>query len=653
MMKYILLFLCGVLTLAAYGQDDPVLFTVEDTEILLSEFDYIYNKNNAKNADYSRESLQEYLDLYIRFKLKVQEAYAQGYDTIPSLKQELEGYRNQLASSFLLDKQLLKRLVDEAYQRKGIDVEVRHILTKIPSKATAKDSNFAFQRALNIKEQLEQGGTFEDLAMRFSDDKTKVNNRGSLGYINGILPKGYYAVETALHALPINEISDPILSPRGYHIIQVLNRREARGQMEISQILIRVRGDQAQERSAKKQQAEELLAQLNNGENFEDLARKYSEDKATSSRGGYIGYVGVGVYEKSFEDAVFALKKDGDFTQLIESTLGYHIIKRVSKKERLPIEAERRSIEAEIKKTERLDLAKSSLLERILQESGIQFNQGVYNNLLNAIDSSFFDYTWAPTKGHNEILFTLDGTMDYSAQEFLDYCFEKKRDRMILRSKMSTSKAVHHMYKSFRDEACLEFEESRLEAKYPEFKALMREYEEGILLFEITKDNVWDKASLDTAGLKEYFEKHRKLYMWDERLSIARVKLDSVSRNMANEIYAKSEKKQVDWLAKKFNKERELISFDLLTLDKGEEEKYQLKWTAGSRSALIYTEGTNDASYTKVDKIIPPTPKSLEDAKGFIIADFQDYLEKTWVENLREKYEVKVNQDVFDQMVKS
>jgi len=315
-MRKIILALCLLEFGLSYGQDaDPILFTVGDDEVRVSEFQYIYEKNNADKADYSKASIDEYLNLYEIFKLKVHKARENGLDTIKTLQKELEGYRKQLANSYLKDKEISSRLVEEVYKRSQKDIEVSHIFIAAEPKASSEKILNAENMINDIHGKLKRNGGsgFKGMAKTLSEDKVSSKKDGYLGYYTAPLPDGFYQFENAMYATPKGQISAPFRSKMGYHLIKVTDIREARGEMEIAHILVR-KSEKGTLRVNATEKSDSVYKLLKAGKSFEALAKDFSDDKKTNTKGGYLGFFGVNQYEKAFEDAAFALKNDGDYS---------------------------------------------------------------------------------------------------------------------------------------------------------------------------------------------------------------------------------------------------------------------------------------------------------------------------------------------------
>lgn len=650
----ILLLTFGLFGIVGAQEKDDVLFSVAGEPVTVSEFDYIYSKTNGKNADYSRKSLEEYLDLYIKFKLKVKKAHDLQLDTIPALKQELDGYRRQLADAYLIDRTVTDKLVEEAYERIKQDIDISHILVNVSADASPTDTLIAYQKIMSAKKQLSSGASFETVAQAVSDDQSAKRNGGHIGYVTALFPKGLYTLETVAYNGPLNQLLGPIRTDAGYHLLKIHGRRPARGEMEAAHILIRVKGGND---SAAKAQAESILKKIEAGGDFEQLAREYSEDRQTANEGGYIGFFGINRYEPAFENAAFALEEDGEISKVIKSNIGYHLIKRISKKPIQPFEVEKGRLEARISQDPRFEIAKSAMLNRIKKENNFKEHKKVLEEFAQMQNDTFLTFRWkAPAKPSEDLLFSLD---DYEVKlgEFTDWLSRASRKRLRMGGGSSdVESAVYSLYKDFVNEKLMEFEETQLEVRYPEFKALMREYREGILLFEATKMLVWDKAGQDTLGLRKFYDSTiRGKYRWGDRVRTSVYEIHSSHKDMLQDIrnfIAENEPEKV--LAKYNTPENEILKWEAFTYEKNRNvppPMAKAKWEAGALSANEPTR-INTIKIYKFEEILPPATKTLEEARGYVVADYQDYLEKEWVEELKNEYRVKVNHKTFESLIK-
>jgi peptidyl-prolyl cis-trans isomerase SurA len=289
-----------------WGQevDNRTLFTVEGTPVTVDEFTYIYSKTNGEEATFSEESLQEYLDLYVKFKLKVQRAKEMRLDTIVALQEELAGYRRQLADSYLIDRAIGDQLIREAYEHTTQEVDFSHILFGVGIKADPKDTLAVYKQAVAAMRRLQQGEDFEAMARLMSMDKYSRPKGGRVGFVTAMLPAGFHKLENAIYETPIGQLAGPVRTNAGYHLLKVHARRPARGEVEAAHIVIRKKEDNP---GAAKAGIDSIYQRLQNGEPFEALARLRSEDGNTNRQNGYLGFFGINRYEKAFEDAAFGL----------------------------------------------------------------------------------------------------------------------------------------------------------------------------------------------------------------------------------------------------------------------------------------------------------------------------------------------------------
>lgn len=629
----------------SFGQGQ-VIFTVEDEPVYLDEFLYIYEKTNRDKADFSKASVDEYLDLYKKFKLKVHKAREMKLDTIQSLQTELAGYRKQLANAYLSDKEVLESLTREAYERMLKDISFSHILIKVSPNASKEDEERAYQKALTVLERLRSGEDFTKVAMEVSDDENVRKNEGRVGYVTAMLPDGFYDLETTIYSITPRTYSRPVRSKLGFHIVMTDGERDARGEMEVSQILIRNRPN-----VDSKAKIDSIYNSLEAGGDFAELARKYSEDKNTAAQGGYLGFFGINKYESIFENTAFRLKEDGEYSRPVRSSIGWHIIKRLSHKPIPPYQEVRRALEAKVKSDGRYQVAEAAMLEKIKENNRYKDVAWDRSLLLREIGDDYLNYKWkAPENYTNQQLFSV-GNDEVKVDKFLAYLTKNTASRLRINRAMSPAQALDQLYEEFIESALKEYEESQLESKYPEFKALMREYSEGILLFEATKMKVWDKASEDSVGLKNFYKEHQNQYLWPERALVETITINSNDDAVINKVKKQIPKKSGTKLLKKFNKTAELVKSQTVLRDK-EELDPALTWTKNSMTPVTKDTEKGTSTLMRVVEIVRPQPKSLEEARGYVIADYQDYLEKQWVQELMKEFDVTVNEEVVDSIIK-
>ncbi len=632
----------------AQNQNDEVLFTIAGNEVPVSEFLYIYKKNLGNKADFSRKSLEEYLDLYIKFKLKVQKAKDMNLDKTNAFKNEMAGYREQLAKSYLVDKEVSEKLIREAYDRMQKDLKVSHIL--ISTGPGNKFEDKAKQKIEQIYKELKDGASFSDLAKKYSDDQYSKNAGGSLGWVTAMLPDGFYEFENQIYSLKPGEFSKPFRTKFGYHIVKVEDERPARGEIEASHLLIR---DKKKGRpvAGAKEKIDSIYNRLVAGENFVQLARKYSMDNKTAIKGGYLGFFGINKYDQVFEDQAFSLKNNNDFTKPFKTTLGWHIIKRMSKPGIKPYEQVRKNLISKINKNERFEIARKALIEKIKKESGFKENTDVLKDFATKLDKSFYSFKWKAPEYKDTLLFQL-GNKKVMLKDFVKYIEKNQRKRLHLKKNSPLEESLMNIYNSFVSDQCIKYEESHLEKKYPDFKFLMQEYTEGNLLFEVMEKEVWNKASSDTIGLKKFYEANIDNYQWKPRAELYTYTIHTDNNKLIKKILKYIKKRSHKKLIKKFNKKKQLITFKIDKPEINSKELKGMKFKEGEMSEPFFDKDKKIVTVKKISKIIPKSPKSLNEAKGYVIADYQEYLEKKWLEELQKEYPVVVNKQVFESLVK-
>ncbi|HQU58282.1 MAG: peptidylprolyl isomerase [Phaeodactylibacter sp.] len=647
------LLVLAILPVASWAQqDDPVLFTVEKTPVQKSEFVYIYSKTNGKDADFSRKSLEEYLDLYIKFKLKVQKAREMKLDTIPQLKNELAGYRRQLADSYLLDKEVTEKLIQEAYDHIQQDVDISHILIAVKEDASPADTLASYQKAMEIKKQLAGGGDFAELAKEVSADKSAANNGGHIGFVTALFPNGFYELEKAAYSLPLNKLAGPIRTSAGYHLLIVHGRRPARGEMEAAHILLRT---QDKDPAMVKKRIDSIYLALQSGADFETLAKQLSEDGNTASNGGYIGFFGINKFSRSFEDAAFALQTDGAYSQPFQTNVGWHIVKRISHRGIQPYNIERSRLEGQIKRDLRFEEARQAMIERIKKEANLKEYPKVLDDYAATLTDTFLTFRWkAPEKPSDAVLFELGGDYKATLGELTDYMERSSRQRIRMGREADIKAAVQELYAAFLDENIMKYEEKQLEKKYPDFKSLMREYEEGILLFEATKMLVWDKAAQDSSGLAEFFKLIEGKYRWEERAVTSIYRMQDKFRDQLEEVRGFVATHTPEEVLAKYNTEEvPMLRHESKNLERSIYPEFRsMEWKVGALSQTEPDPRGRSLKFIKIEEILQPRNKTLDEARGYAVADYQDYLETKWVEALRKEYTVKVNQKVFDSLVR-
>ncbi len=626
----------------AQEKSSPTILTIAGENISKAEFERVFKKNNTKESSFDKKSVNDYLNLYINYKLKVKEAMALGMDTAQSFTDELAGYRKQLAQPYLVDKEVTDNLLREAYNRMKTDIRASHILVKLALDALPKDTLEAYNKATKIRQEILKGADFAKVARLKSDDPSAKDNDGDLGYFTSL--QMVYPVETAAYAIKVGELSMPVRTRFGYHIIKVTDSRPAQGEVKVAHIAIAVKtGDSL----AALQKINEIYDKLKKGENFEDLAKQFSDDQGSAKNGGMLPVFGTGRMVPEFEKAAFDLKNIGDFSAPVKSSYGWHIIKLLEKKPLGTYDELLADLKSRVGKDSRAELSKASMISRIKQKYSFKEIPKSKDEFMKAVDSTVSQGKWTADKadGMTATMFTLLNKA-FTQKDFAKYV----ADHQSHKSTLSPQSLVNTNYNDWISESCLAFEESHLDSLYPDFRNLMQEYRDGILLFELTDKKVWSKAVKDTAGLKEFHEKNKNNYKWGDRLEATIY--TCANANVAKDVRMKMKKiDDVDTLLANINKTSQLnLQVKSAKFLKGDNEIIDsIRWVPGITKNI---SKNNQVVFVDVKKFMPSQPKSLEEAKGLVTADYQTFLEKEWIDSLRAKYPVIIHQAVVDTVTK-
>lgn len=630
---------------------DPILMVVAGESVPKSEFDRVFRKNN-KDSVFTEAAVREYLDLYINYKLKVKEAESLMMDTSETFKNELSGYNKQLAQPYLTDKEVSENLVQEAYERLGKDVKASHILLKLSPDALPKDTVAVYNRILKIREMIMKGGDFGKIARDSSEDPSAKDNNGELGYFTGM--QMVYPFESAAYNTKPGTVSMPVRTRFGYHLIKVLDIRTAQGEIQTAHIMIRTPKEANDSiMKASELRMNEVIQALKSGMTWDSAVTMYSEDKGSAKKGGELPWFGTGKMVPEFEKAAFALKNKGDMSGIIKTTYGYHIIKLLDKRGIPPFAEKKAELKQMISRDSRNEASRLSMVTKIKSAYKYKEIPKVKEEFIASLDSSVSEGEWDLAKADKftKNIFSLtdsNGIITYfTQQDFAKYVSTHQTKR----SGNNPQSIGYSMYDQWVGDVALTFLEERLEKIYPDFRNLMREYRDGILLFDLTDKMVWSKAVKDTSGLETFHAENKNNYKWPERCEAT--------------IYTCSDAKVAATLRKGLTKKKKTAAEIIAELNKanpsavttrdgkfgrGENEFVEATgWTPGLSADIAKN---NMISIVDVKAVLPPTAKTLEEAKGVVTADYQTYLEKTWLQSLHDKYSVKVNNEVLESMWK-
>ncbi len=651
MFKKSLLIFVSLFSIAFAQYDkDATLFTIAGDQVKVKEFIRVYTKNNINNqADFSKKSLDEYLDLYEKFRLKVMEAETLGMDTAKAFKNELASYRGQLTQSYLSDRKATEKLILEAYDRMKEEVNTSHILIFWPNANPSKeDSAKILKEIKKIKANAEKSGFANQIKMynkntksRYPGNKQKYEG-GDLGYVTVF--QTVYPFENAIYNTKVGTISEPVATRFGYHLVYVKDKRPARGKMQTAHILVKSKEKDSKENQIKA--AEKSLQIYNEIKaktiSFEEAVKKYSEDKKTKYQGGKLPLLSGSEMLQSFSEAAFALKNDGDISTPIKTKIGWHIIKRIKKDEIPAYEYAKNNIQKKVERDSRSNVAKELMINDTKSKFGFSANKYALDELVSAVVTKG-NYN-LDIKNYSKNLFTI-GSKNINQTDFLAFL---KMQRSKPKKQVETE--IKNSFKIFQNQAITKYREDHLEEIDEDFKNLMQEYHDGILLFELTNKQVWTKAVEDTTGLDNFFKSNRNKYVWKERVSYTTyTATDEKTAKSLKKFLAKGKSK--DFILKKLNKKEEKVVVEEKLEEKDANDFVKsLNWTKATISEEKSLDGSVKISY--VENILEPSQKELPETRGYVISDYQDFLENNWINNLRKKYNIKLDKKVFNSLVK-
>lgn len=630
----------------AQSINDRILLTVDGRKTEAGEFIRMYSKSIEPGKTLT---VDDYLKQFILFKLKVADAIREGYDTTRAFRTELNGYRNQLSQNYLTDTQTREKLLKSAYERSLTEVNARHILIGLKPNPTPEDTLWAWKKAVDLKERIVKGEPFEQVARSSSDDKSVLTNGGNLGYFTVfqmIMP-----FEDAAYSLKPGAISDPVRSSYGYHIIKVVDKRPSRGRVKVAHIM-KAAPPGVPEANAKKAEEEinSIYNQLQNGASFSELAKKYSDHKESGAKGGEMEWFGTGEIISDFSEAAFSLKDTGTYTKPVRSLYGWHIIKLLGKQAPRSFEESKSFLESRINQSYLNSISKKSFVDRLRKEYNFRVNQDAYNWFVLNTDTLLIQglrkYDRAGMPSGNIYTFADQrlSTGDFAAFiEKRGYMIETKDSVDFINRTMDTRSSDH----------LITYENSQLEKKNPEFRYLMNEFHDGILLFEISGKKVWNRVSEDSAGLRRYYEENKTRYLTKPAIAgkLYTLHIADGAKALQSAYKRYSSKKDPDaLLLKKFNRKKDstLVITDGRWFSGTDPEIDRLSWTPGAQQ---FTRN-GFPSIINITETIEPVPLPFEEVQGEMMNSWQEFLENEWNEQLKKKYTVIVDNVVLGEIKK-
>ncbi|MBN2614603.1 MAG: peptidylprolyl isomerase [Bacteroidales bacterium] len=618
-----------------------------------------YEKN--EKAD-STTSLPQYLELYINYKLKVMEAEALKMDTLRSFKKELSRYRKQLERPYFENRKVLDSLVKQAWEREQYDVRVSHILIRVAPDAPAKDTLDAWNRIMKIRNEILNGVSFAKAAEKYSEDpsakdqkgipgksRPRRGNHGDLGYFSVF--SMVYPFENAAYETPVGQISMPVRTKYGYHLIKVTDKRPAMGIAQVEHIFVALPpGSSKADSLAKAKKIQTIDQKIESGLSFEQAARQFSEDKGSSFVGGKLPAFSSNRIVPEFVQAVDTLKT-GEISKPFQTIYGFHIIKLLNRKKPGSFKEEEDQIRQKIASSDRKEIARQVLIKELTKQYRVRIYQKSKQHIFSLINNNpILPYNLMDKTDSAAILVKM-GTKypeTYNAGDFVWFVRSYQQKLKKPAKKIDLEK----LFQNFLKQKILSYHIAHLEQENPEFKALMQEYHDGILLFNLTNIKVWDKAASDTAGLKSYFAQNRMNYMQRPGVQAIQFEVPVQMESNMKELTAQYPEgrllKQAIQTGKIKNSNKIKIISDVY--HRGDNPVLDhLEWKTGWQSTKL---NNNVVDFVYISTVLKNRPKSYHEALGQVISDYQDVLEKQWVKELRQKYPVHINKEVMKRVIK-
>lgn len=621
------------------------LMTIGNEEVFADEFLHILSKNRAfqeKEAIMDQAIFEENFELFVNFKLKVKEAENRGLDQTEEFEREFSMFKEDLIRPFLIKNSLQEGELMKAYNRMQEIVKASHILLQFPANASREDTIAVFRMAQKLKTQSEEGADFNELALEYSDDPSAQENKGSLGYFTAL--QMVHQFEDAAFGIEVGEISEPILTNYGYHIIKLEDRKPNPGEIRVSHILVRSQsGDPVAEERALRRVGD-IYTELQKEESvWEEVCAQYSEDQGTKNSGGLLPFISIGSVIPDFEKVAFSLTEIGEISPPVKTPYGYHIIRLEDKKPLATFEEMEPMIKSKILRDSRSTLIQSQVTS--IQKSRFNFeeNEALVDSLISKFENqsrAMIEQELENPNLENQQIFSINGapTKLSELREFIQSNTQTIRP--------GTRNYFATWYDKFVEVSLNQSEEKYLEENNKEYQLTLKEYRDGILLFTLMNENVWQKALEDSLGQVSFYENNIDRYQWKERTEALIVKIakDNVSAGVRRFLSDKSyQKNLVSRLENTFLNDDPLA----FTIDNNiyEFDSHPVLSRVMDKKSLQEIKIDNKTHFILLGNKIPAGPKKFDETRGKVIQDYQEYLDKSLLETLKANYIIRINEE--------
>ena len=477
--------------------ENNILFKVNDSLVYVDEFNRVYNKNIDLIDENNQKDFESYLELFINYKLKLAEAYDLGLQNDPKYKSELNKYVKQLQNTYLTDRETEDKFLREAYERTKYEVNVSHILIRIDE--NDNDTIDVYNKLNNLRDPFLNSSINDFKNSHLEDEELIIEN---LGYFSAF--KMIYKFENMAYKTPVGEVSLPFRSRFGFHILKVNDKRSSLGEVTVGHIMTYKNKPNAYERITN------ILDSLNNGISFEYLAKKYSDDKNSSFKGGRLNPFSSGqINSIPFENAAFELGKKNNVSKPIETKYGWHIIKFYSKKNVQKFDEIKYELLNKLKKSSRFSIVSDSFYDFLMNRYGLNYQNNNLDYFISILDPSYFKGEWSIPESIDEektLIKILDKNLKFI--DFATFLEDNQRKTSIT----PYQKLISDRYKSFIKYNALEVYKNNLESENSDYKFVIKEYREGLLLFNLMQDKIWTVRDSDSTKLKMFFNENKNKY---------------------------------------------------------------------------------------------------------------------------------------------
>ena len=646
--KKLILSLLLICSAAVFSQNEKkeLLFTIDDQSYYTDEFLRVYNKNIDLVKDESQKDLNKYMDLFVGYKLKINKGNKLGLQNNAKYINELKSYRSQLSKNYTSDIKVTKALIDEGFARSQKEIKASHILINIDENANVADTLVAYNKTLEIRQKALKGEKFEDLAKQFSQDPSAKDNSGNLGYFSAF--RMVYQFESAAFKTKLGEISMPVRTKFGYHLIKVNDIRDNRGDITVAHIMIlKSQTKSDTENTEKEKTINDIYKKLKQGEKFESLATQFSEDKNSSPNGGLLPRFGSGqLSSEEFENKAFSLKNQNDYSEPFVSQFGWHIVKLVEKHPLKKFDEMEKELDSKIRKDDRARLITNSLTTKLRAKYMIVKDEKAYKEVKALVTDKFYTSEWKqPENIQNYIktLFKIEQQEIKQASFLTELSSQQKANLKI----KPIGNLVDFVFSNFADNQMTNYYNDNLEKEFPEFANVVEEYRDGLLLFDLMEKEIWEKAKTDSIGLKKYFSDNQAKYTWKNRADV--IVISSTKEDVVKKAKKMIKSDISDEALKTAFNTKDVVN--IMTKKEMVEEGAEASKNITFKKGISDIYKVNDTYFVnKVVDILPSGSKKLDEAKGKAINDYQQYLEDNWVSDLKKEFKVTINQEVFEKL---